>query len=367
MPTHSALRRALQPAFELAGRQVDTGRVPFAILGVTDGEGVVRLEAFGSPGGARIGIDAVCLIASITKPLTAVSVLQLVEDGTITLEEPIARWAPDLVNPDWAPITAWHVLTHTTGIDDVDLESILAHRQGREDLLHHLRAKPQTNPPGGRFRYVSFTFDLLVEALARHTAEAYESALRRRVLQPLGMTSTVFDPAADERLAVRAAPVAMFQQDGTFAADPGLVAAFTRLHLAGGGLWSSAQDLLRLGRAMLRDGELDGTRILSPAFMRLMTAEVTVPGGSRIAGLGSQDDPLRADHYALGWGKPGVASLGSPGAYGHGGVSGTRLWIEPELGLTYVYLSGCWGMPREPIDAVEAAIYAGVSALPASS
>lgn len=367
MPSDSGLRRALQPAFDLASRQVETGRVPFAILGVAHRDGVVRLEAFGAPGGARIGTDAVCLLASITKPLTAISVLQLVEDGTITLEEPIGRWAPELVNPAWAPITAWHVLSHTTGIDDVDLESILMHGQGREDLLHHLRAKAQVTPPGSRFHYVSFSFDLLVEALARHTAEAYESALGRRVLQPLGMVSTVFDPTADDAIAVRAAPVAMQQSDGTFIGNAGLVSAFTSLHLAGGGLWSSAEDLLRLGRAMLRDGELDGGRVLSPAFMRLMTTEVTVPARSRVAGLGAHEDPLRADHYALGWGKPGVASLGSPSAFGHGGVSGTRLWIDPELDLAYVYLSGCWGMPREPIDTVEAAVYAGVSALMADA
>jgi CubicO group peptidase (beta-lactamase class C family) len=159
----------------------------------------------------------------------------------------------------------------------------------------------------------------------------------------------------------------MHQPDGSCADNPGLVAAFTALHLAGGGLWSSAEDLLRLGRAMLRDGELDGVRVLSPAFVRLMTTEVTVPGRSRVEGLGWHEDPLRADHYALGWGKPGVASLGSPSAFGHGGVSGTRLWIDPELGLAYVYLSGCWDMPREPIDTVEAAIYAGVSSLAADA
>src|SRR5689334_22207920 len=177
MPSDSALRRALQPAFDLARGQVEQDIVPFAVLGVANREGTVRLEAFGEVGGRRIGADAVCLLASITKPLTAVHVLLLVEDGTITLEEPIGRWAPDLVNDAWAPITAWHVLGHTTGIDDVDLEPMLQHGQGRKDLLHHVRAKRQLTPPGSRFRYVSFTFDVLVEALARHTGEPYEAAL----------------------------------------------------------------------------------------------------------------------------------------------------------------------------------------------
>ena len=281
-PTDSARRRALQPAFDLARAQVEAGTVPFAILGVAGADGVVRLEAFGEPGGRRIGTDAVCQLASITKSITAIGVLQLVEAGTITLEQAINGWAPALVNEAWAPITAWHVLTHTTGIDDVDLESILRHGQGRDDLLRHLRAKSQVEPPGSRFHYVSFTFDLLVEAIALRTGEPYEAALRRRVLEPLGMAATTFDPAADG-LADRVAPLAMALPDGTFADDPGLLAAYAALHLAGGGLWSSAEDLLRLGRAMLRRGELDGTRVLSPAYVDLMTREVTVPGTSRVS------------------------------------------------------------------------------------
>ena len=133
-------------------------------------------------------------------------------------------------------------------------------------------------PPGTRFHYVSFTFDLLVEALARRTGDPYEAALRRRVLEPLGMAATTFDPGVHAELASRAAPLTMALADGTFLDDDGLVAAYASLHLAGGGLWSSADDLLRLGRAMLRRGELDGTRVLSPAFVDLMTREVTVPG-----------------------------------------------------------------------------------------
>jgi CubicO group peptidase (beta-lactamase class C family) len=361
-PTDSARRRALQPAFDIAREQVERGTVPFAILGVAGAGGVVRLEAFGAPGGRRIGTDAVCQLASITKSITAIGVLQLVEAGAITLEQAINGWAPALCNPAWAPITPWHVLTHTTGIDDVDLESILRHGQGRGDLLRHLRAKSQIAPPGSRFHYVSFTFDLLVEAIALRTGEPYEAALGRRLLQPLDMVATTFDPLADG-FTDRVAPLAMTLPDGTFADDPGLLASYVALHLAGGGLWSTAEDLLRLGRAMLRGGELDGTRVLSPAYVDLMTREVTVPATSRVAGLGSNADPLRADHYALGWGKPGVASIGSPSAYGHGGVSGTRLWIDPSLDLVYVYLSGAWGMSREPIDVVEAAIYAGLSAV----
>ena len=96
-PTDSARRRALQPAFDLARTQVEAGTVPFAILGVAGADGVVRLEAFGEARGRRLGTDAICQLASITKSITAVGVLQLVEDGTITLEQADQRLGPGAV------------------------------------------------------------------------------------------------------------------------------------------------------------------------------------------------------------------------------------------------------------------------------
>ena len=80
-----------------------------------------------------------------------------------------------------------------------------------------------------------------------------------------------------------------------------------------------------------------------------------------IAGLGRTDDPLTDEHYALGWGKPGIASPASASAFGHGGVSGTRLWIDPAHDLVLVYLSGRWGGARDSIDAVQLAVYAALA------
>jgi CubicO group peptidase (beta-lactamase class C family) len=86
-----------------------------------------------------------------------------------------------------------------------------------------------------------------------------------------------------------------------------------------------------------------------------MTREVTVNG------LGRTGDPLTDEHYALGWGKPGVASPASAAAFGHGGVSGTRLWIDPAHDLVFVYLTGRWGGAREAIDEVQLAVYGALA------
>jgi CubicO group peptidase (beta-lactamase class C family) len=358
----SARRRALQPAFDIARAQAADGTAPFVILGVADAEGIIRLEAFTAGDRPRIGTDAICLLASITKPIVATAVLRQVEAGRIDLATPLGAWAPDLLNPGWAPVTAWHVLTHTSGIGDIDLEAILRHGAGRADMLRHIAKVDQRTPPGATFHYASFPFDVLAEAIGHELGRPFEDVIRDELLAPLGMIDTTFDPGSDPRLAGRAAPIIVGGWEGaTSAEDPGLVAAFTQLHLMGGGLWSTAPDLLRFGRAMLRQGELDGVRILSPAFVDLMTREVTAPRGVTWGGLGVAPDPQQSSHYAIGWGKPGVNGPASERAFGHGGVSGTRLWIDPAYDLVYVYLTGRWGLPLAPIDAVEHAVYAALS------
>jgi CubicO group peptidase (beta-lactamase class C family) len=355
-------RRALDPAFELATRQVAEGVAPFVILGVADSRGVLRLEAFdgvGAAGGGaagatrRIGTDAVCLLASITKPIVATAVLRLVEAGRLDLLEPLPAMLPGLERAGWAPFTAWHVLTHTSGIGDLGLEPFLATGSDRTELLRRTLELPQESVPGTVFRYATAPWDLLAEALAARLGRTIHEIVSTDVLGPLGMPDTTFDPRP--ALADRRAPVMIGNWDGTrLESDRDLVDAFVGLRITGGGLWGTASDLLRFGRAMLRGGELDGVRVLSRPFVELATREVTV------GGLGAAPDPLAASHYALGWGKPGITSPASAAAFGHGGVTGTNLWIDPAADLVLVYLTGVWGFPDPPVDAITHAVYAAL-------
>ncbi len=350
---------ALDGAFALAARQVEDGIVPFVILGVANAGGTIRLEAVPPPGASPVGPEAVCLLASITKPIVATAVMRLVQDGLFSLTAPLSTWLPELEAPGRPPITAWHVLTHTTGLGEVDLAELLLAGGDRAELLRRTLALPQEAAPGSRFSYATCTFDLLAESIERATGRPLERVLRDEVMDPLGMAATTFDPRQDG--AARMAPVAV----GGWGAAPGpelldpatastVLGGYIGLRMAGGGLWSTATDLLRFGRAMLRGGELEGARVLAPAFVDLATHEVTVDG------LGRAVDRLEDDHYAIGWGKPAAASPASPSAFGHGGVSGTRLWIDPGRDLVAVYLTGVWGLPAQPIDAVFNAVYAAV-------
>ena len=348
---------ALDAALAVARRQVETGVVPWVVLGTTGAEGRARIEAVPPLSGPRIGTNAVCLLASITKPIVATAVLRLAQEGRFNLTAPLSSWLPELDAAGLAPFTAWHVLTHTSGIADFDLETLLRDGGDREELLRRTVAGGQATPPGSTFRYASFTFDLLAEAVERAVGHPFAQVLHETVLGPLGMADTTFDPVVH---AARRAPIAVGSWDGSqrlaggAAATEELVRAYASLRLAGGGLWSTAHDLLLFGRAMLRGGELDGTRVVGRPLVDLMTREVTVNG------LGATPDRLTNEHYAIGWGKPGAASPASPLAFGHGGVSGTRLWIDPAYDLAYVYLTGQWGGARVAIDDVELALYGAV-------
>jgi CubicO group peptidase (beta-lactamase class C family) len=347
-------RRTFDLAFTVAARQVGNGDVPFVVLAVAGADGLERLEAYPPAAGPRIGSEAVCLLASITKPIVATAVMHLAETGRFPITAPLSRWLPELDEAGLQPFTAWHVLTHTTGLSDIRLPDLLLSGGGRPELLQQTIAAGQRWSPGSRFEYASFTFDLLAEAITRALGRPFEEILHVEVLDPLGMNGTTFH---HQRAGDRRAPVTLGDWDGSAPdipdgiSDEDMVIAFSSLHLAGGGLWSTARDLVRFGRAMLRGGELDGVRILGRPVLEQMTREVTVDG------LGATGDPLTDEHYAMGWGKPGPASPASPAAFMHGGVSGTRLVVDPAQDLVLVYLTGQWGGAVEAIDQVVMAAY----------
>lgn len=358
MPAHAIDSHRFDAAFDIGRRQVEAGTIPYLVLAVAGAEGIVRLDAYPGVSEPRIGTNAVCLLASITKPITATAVMRLASTGRFPVTAPLSRWLPELDAGGLAPFTAWHVLTHTTGIADVDLERLLLDGGDRAEYVRRTIAAGQGWVPGSRFLYATNTFELLALAVERALDRPFDEVVREEVLDPLGMTSTTFDyrRAGDLR-----APIQVGRWDGTIseAAAGGpvqeqIVAAYSSLRLAGGGLWSSAADLLRFGRAMLCGGELDGVRVLGRPVLDLMTREVTVNG------LGAMPDRMLDEHYAIGWGKPGAGSPASPLAFGHGGVSGTRLWIDPAYDLVFVYLTGSWGGASEAIDEVQLTVYGAV-------
>jgi CubicO group peptidase (beta-lactamase class C family) len=126
--------------------------------------------------------------------------------------------------------------------------------------------------------------------------------------------------------------------------------------IAGGGLWSTLGDIVRFAQAFLGDGALDGSRVLAPPTVEVMTRNHT-------SGLMQEIDGVCAPfNYGYGWGKPGGSDdiLCSPASFGHGGATGTLLWIDPHWGFAFAFLTNRWGadgdVPNRTLNAVYGSI-----------
>jgi CubicO group peptidase (beta-lactamase class C family) len=345
----------LDRAFDVVARQVADGRATYAALAVARHDGPVRSTAYHRDG--ELDPPPRTLIASVTKPITATAVLQLVEAGAIVLNELLTTYLPEFSprSPDDTrapgPITLWHVLTHTAGLTDAPDEFFLSGVPSPPTMLERICRDPLRFAPGTAYAYTSDSFYVLSALIERTSGLAYAEYLRARIFEPLGMSTTTFDPSEPGP--------PQLPLEGTLG-PAGLpqdlvVAAFISLAMPGGGLWSTPQDLVRFGMAMLGRGTLDGTRILGRPFLDLMTREHT-------AGIGELGTGRRPG-YGLGWDRPGLQghSPASPSAFGHSGATGSYLLIDPDNDLVVVYLRNEWDVSQ---TAMHEAIQAVYGALP---
>jgi CubicO group peptidase (beta-lactamase class C family) len=357
-PTTTAARfdrDRLDRAFSVLEHQVDRGELPAAVLAVAGPSGAYEVRAFGDDEGRRVSVEDRFRVASVTKPIVATTVLQLVEAGAVTLGEPIQRLLPEFAPGPPAPdrpggevVTPWHVLTHTSGVTDADWLQAIEAGWGADELFASVCRRPLAFVPGTEYRYASDSFYLLAELVRRHDgAPTFAAALRRRILDPLGMTATSFHPDDGDGRPVRTR-VLSFDDGTTRRWD----AWFERIEAPGGGLWSTAADLVRFGRALLNGGSLEGVRILGRPFVELMSREQT-------AGIFEAGDPPRRPTYGLGWaiGWADGRMPASPGQIGHLGATGSRLWIDPNEGFVVALLANLWEADGRLSEAVVSAVY----------
>jgi CubicO group peptidase (beta-lactamase class C family) len=363
MTDHGSTRAALDPhrldaAFDLVAHQVASGEVGVAGVAVARGDGPVRSVTVGPDGQT---FEHRFLVASITKPITATAILQLVEDGRVDLDRPLAADLPGFRPPPAVPgqpggesITPWHILTHTSGLQDGGEELVVATRPTAAELIRRVSTQPLLFPPGTAFHYASDSFYLLAELAARAGGRPFTELLRERIFRPLAMDATTFDPFDPSEGGPEPFPLGgLFERYGPLRAEA--TRYFVSLGMPGGGLWSTTSDLVRFGRAMLGGGALDGARILGDDSVGFMTREHT--GNVLEAGT-----PPRQPHHGLGWALPGrePGSPASAGAYGHGGATASRLIVDPAWDLVVVYLRNEWGGDTAPTDALVDAVYAAL-------
>lgn len=330
----------------------DRGEFAGAVTLVVSPRGAIALEAFGLADLASqrpMRRDSVFWIASMTKPITAMGVLMLVEEGKLSLDDPVEKHVPAFRDQTIAaagggkprrPVTVRDLLTHTSGLtgasptpagQPVDTLSLAA-------MTDFYGRQPLVSEPGTKWAYSNAGINTLGRLIEVASGQAYADFVQRRFLDPLGMDSTTFWPTA-ELMGRMATP---YRKD---AATGGLVAAGNsrfstplsdrrRTAIPAGGLFSTAEDLTQLYQMILRQGELDGHRYLKPETLRLMTTnqlgdlpKVSFAPGMQM-GLG----------FHLVHAPQGVTESLTAGSFGHGGAFGTQAWIDPTRQRAYVLL-----------------------------
>jgi uncharacterized protein YbbC (DUF1343 family)/CubicO group peptidase (beta-lactamase class C family) len=308
-------------------------RMPGCVVLIGRQGKVVFRKAYGDrtiqPAKAPMTVDTLFDMASLTKPVaTATSVMLLIERGQIRLRDKVSQHIPEFTQKGKDGITVLHLLTHQGGL--IADNSIRDYADGPKTAWEKLFALEPVAEPGERFIYSDVSFMTLGSLVERVSGKSLHEFTQENVFRPMGLKDTGYLP--DEDHARRAALTE--KRNGEWL--PGVVHD-PRAYALGGvaghaGLFSTADDLSVYAQMLLDGGELkvDNThvRILSRQSVSEMTRPVPVPGGFR----------------ALGWDMATGYSVNrgeylSPMAFGHGGFTGTALWIDPQLELFVIFLS----------------------------
>lgn len=289
--------------------------------------GLANIEAH-----APMRTDTIFRQMSLTKPVTAVGVMILVDEGRIDLDAPVSSYLPELSGYvlEGAPVTARHLLTHTSGFGVFGTFPTPAPDLTLEGRIHQLSALTPSVRPGAQWQYSGFDgFDILARLIEVTSGDPYDVFMQRRVFVPLGMHDTTFtlSQAQTTRLA------------GLYGSEGGAIRATPPVfqmpaYPAGGaGLYSTVPDMLRFAQMLANEGQLGGVRILSASAVGQMRSEQLA---ANFAGL----------NPGMAWGL-GVRVVADPaelhsalnrGAFGWSGAYGTHLWVDPTTGVAAVWM-----------------------------
>jgi CubicO group peptidase (beta-lactamase class C family) len=288
-----------------------------------------------------ISEDNVFWVASMTKMFAGASIMMLVDEGKVSLDDPVTRYIPQLdqwmvvtekdsshvlLKPPVRPVTIRHVLSHTSGLSGM---SELQRIAGADSTPLKARALssvtgPLQSQPGEKYAYGNQGMNIAARIVEIVGGMPYEEFLQKRFFDPLGMNETTFWPSDSQIARLAGAYGPNKEKDGYARGDIGFLTKplSDRVHRypeAGGGLFSTTHDIFRYGLMLANDGELDGKRYLSHAAMDELRKEQT--GETRV-------------NYSLGY------HLRN-GLFGHDGAYGTDLSVDPKTGMVAIFMVQC--------------------------
>lgn len=356
MPLATAHAQETSPLVAALQPFVDREELAGAVMLVANKDEVLAVEAVGfanKADGRAMQPDAVFWIASQSKPITAIATMMLVDDGKISVDDPVEKYLPEfrgqmvvaekddnhvLLKKPSRPITINDILSHTSGLPFRSaIEVPTLDRLPLSDRVRSYAMTPLDFEPGTNYQYSNAGINTAARIIEVVTGQSFEQFLDERLFQPLGMTDTTFWPNEEQ-----AARVASAYKPGPN--NQGLVETkIEQLHypltdrtertpMPAGGLFSTAHDLSRFYRMLFNGGELEGRRYLSEKSFTQATTRRTPEG-------------LKTDYGY------GFATGGS--RFGHGGAYSTNSYVDRGNQLIVIWLVQHAGFPGAGKDAQE--------------
>jgi len=361
-PAPSSISPAGQDALsQYLTAAVDRGDVPGVVALVVDREGVLYEGTAGKVDVARradMPANAIFRIASMTKPITSVAIMMLVEEGKLSLDDPVSKYLPDFENrqvistfnaadgtyesfPARRAITIRHLMTHTSGIGYAFSNPTVARLlQGTQKIETEL---PLLHDPGDRWTYSASTRVLgqVVEKISRQPLDEF---LRDRIFEPLKMSDTSFAVSSEKLSRV----VTVHRRlDGRLVEEPNAPTQQATVR-GDGGLYSTARDYGMFLQMLLSGGSLHNVKLLGARSVHVM-------GENQIGRIVVEEqpaaDPARTKPFPLGAGRDKFglgfqiaarderyAKLRSPGSLSWAGINNAHFWIDPNRHIAVVML-----------------------------
>ena len=329
---------------------VDRNELAGAVMLVADKNKVLAVESAGFAdirASKAMANDAMFWIASQSKPITGAAVMVLVDEGKVSLDDPVEKYLPEfrgqmyvaekddnhkLLRKPTRPPTIRNMLSHTSGLPFKSaIEEPTLDRLSLADRVRSYAITPLEYEPGTKYLYSNAGINTAARVIEVVTKQSFEAFLDERLLKPLGMNDTTFWPNE-----AQAARIAKAYKPGE--KNMGLVETpISQLHypltdrtqrtsMPAGGLFSTASDVARFYQMLLQGGQFNGRRVLSEAAVKELTKRQTPAEVKESYGLG----------FSV-----------SPTTFGHGGAYSTNSTADSQRGLIFVWLVQHAGFPGE--------------------
>jgi methyl acetate hydrolase len=375
----------------------DAKEIPGVVAVAATGSDIIYQGAFGKRDLSKddaMTADSVFWIASMTKAITTAAGMQLVEQGKLSLDEPIGKVLPDLASPQVLegfdakgepklraakkPITLRHLMTHTAGF---------AYDMWNGDMVKYLEKTgtpgittcqnaalktPLMTDPGTRWEYGT-NIDFVGKAVEAASGKRLDAYLRDHIFTPLGMSDTGFKIGDAQRK--RLVGMHARGEDGTLAAIPFELEQEPEFHMGGGGLYGTAGDYIKFTQMILNNGKGNGNQLLKPETVAAMgqnhIGDLAMGKMTTAIGWATNDVDLYPDMVKK-WGLSFLINTAktpegrSPGSLAWAGLANTYFWIDPARNVAGVILMQLLPFADhkclEAFAGFERGVYAGLDA-----